>query len=219
MRSRFALLPTALLCVSLVACGGTSGTSSEPEAPLPGTLSSGTESTAKLPLVNGHLVGDDDMENDDTRPRGSLNGDDDDPVRLYGHRASATDRREVTTLIGRYYGLAVQEDGAAACSLLYSSLARNPSLTKTVPEDKFSARLGPKILPGERCAQAAVRQFKQNHRRLMADVSSLQVTAMRVSGKHGLAVLGFRGSPERWIPVVREGGEWKVGFLLDREMP
>jgi hypothetical protein len=41
---------------------------------------------------------------------------------------------------------------------------------------------------------------------------------VRVKGSRGLALLGFRATPERQIPLRRERGAWKVEALLDREL-
>lgn len=216
MKADSSLAPLALLglmwsCLSLTSCGGGASARSAPEAAMVFTE---TSSAPRPRLVHGHLVGDDDMENDD-----SPHGGDDVPIRAYGRSASAAAGRAVTSLVERYYSAAARGQLRAACAMLSARISRDPSVTRTVPEDRFSARLGPAIRRGETCTQATARQFEHNRRRLAGDVGSLQVVSVRVEGAHGVALLGFRRTLERWIPVVRERGSWRVDFLLDRELP
>jgi hypothetical protein len=210
-----ALSLIGLLCLCLSACGGAStGTGSQVPLSAATGGADATTASSNITSTHGHLKGDDDMENDDNHKN-----NDDYPVRDYGYPASAVDRRKVTRLVKRYYSMAAVGNGAVACSLIYSILAEDPSLTKTVPEDRYSARLGPSVSPGETCVQATSRQFKQNHQRLTSYIATLQVTGLRVHGRHGVALLGFGRTPERWITVARERGVWKIDSLLDRELP
>jgi hypothetical protein len=154
-----------------------------------------------------------------------LNGEDDPksnddlPITEYGRRASVVDKREITALLKRYYAIAAVGDGAAACSLIYSRLVEDPGFTRTVPEDRYSRTVSPRVWPGESCAQVASLLFRQRRKSLIAEVATLRVTSVRVHDGHGVALLGFRTTPRHWIPVVREGVAWKIHAFLGGELP
>jgi hypothetical protein len=40
-----------------------------------------------------------------------------------------------------------------------------------------------------------------------------------VQGDRGLAVLAFRTASERYIPLQREHGTWKIDAILDERLP
>lgn len=218
VKTSIIVMAFVLLGLGAGACGGSSGSAGLGSRSLANNDAIGgstVATTSNIRSVHGYIAGDDDMENDD-RPK----SDDDVPIRKYGHLAGAADERRVAALLERYYSIAATGNGAAACALIYPKLAKNPSHTRTIPDDRFSGRLGPPALPGESCARVASRQFEQNHRRLVTDTESLQVTGMRVDGPHAVALLAFRTTPERWMPVARdERGVWKIASVLDREMP
>ncbi len=139
------------------------------------------------------------------------------PIRNYsvlgfGHGASPGDRRTVTRLVKRYYAAAAAEDGATACSLIPSNLAR------AVPED-YGQAPGPRYLRGGKtCSAVMSRLFTYLHRRMASEAATLKVTRVRLKSKGGYAVLRFNAPPERELNVVREGGTWKVGSLLDSDL-
>jgi hypothetical protein len=212
MKSLLALLAIALLSVGTSACSSASRGMSSASQASSSRRGSAPVTTAATP-TGAYLRGDDDVDAD------NYSNSDDYRMRDYGHAANAVDRRAITALVERYYSKAVAEDGAAACSLIYSSLAKDPSLTKTVPEDYSSREPHPHGLPGQSCVRATSLLFSQHHEALTADFATLQVTGVRVNRVHGLALLGFRTTSERWIPVERDGGAWKIDSLLDRELP
>lgn len=54
---------------------------------------------------------------------------------------------------------------------------------------------------------------------MVSEAARIQVTAVRITGAHGLAVLSFGTPLERQMPVQRGHGTWKIAELLDRELP
>jgi hypothetical protein len=170
--------------------------------------------------AKSYRTGDNDVDDEhgeDPKLSGALT--DDYPLTLYGHAAGAVERRQIASVVQRYYAAAVAADGARACSLLYSRLARDPSLTRTVPEDRFSYPARVRVSPGESCARVLSRLFERNHQALLREAPTLQVTAVRVHGVHAVAVLGFKTAPEHWMAVIREGAVWKVHTLLGILLP
>lgn len=219
-KSLLVLPAIALLCTWVTACDGTgkrTGSASQVASGAAATgNATGTSASSTAP-TQGYLKGDSDV--DDEYGEDNPNHSDDPPLREYGHAASAVDRRAITALVRRYYATAAARNGVAACSLVYAGLTKDPGLTKTVPEDHYAPTLQIRVSRGERCAQVTSRLFEQNHQSLVAEATTLRVTGVRVRGRHAVAMLGFRTTSERWIPVTREGGAWRIGSLLARELP
>jgi hypothetical protein len=143
---------------------------------------------------------------------------DDHLVRDYGRAAGTLDRQAIVGLVRRYFAVALAGDGVVACSMLSSKLAKQADLAAAVPRDYVSPDVS--ALRGKPCSQFMSLLFGQAHEQLAyADVASLEVTVVRVQGDRGLAVLAFRTASERYIPLQREHGTWKIDAPLDGEIP
>jgi hypothetical protein len=191
MRPLLAPLAVVLLSTGAFACGGTNkNTGSTPSTTAPNGVS---------PVRN--LEDDNDGDNDNEL------------VRSFAPEASAADTRTVTALVKRYYAAAYADDGATACSLLYTPLAK-------VIANEYGHSPDTQALHGKTCAAVLSKLFKQEHRRLAAEVAIMKVSTVRVSGNNGLVMLYFSGTrPERYFAVEREGGIWKMDTLLDNRLP
>lgn len=153
-----------------------------------------------------------DRDGDSDNKSNSYYDGDDNNVRGFGHAASRAGRHAITALTKRYYAATAADDGANACSMMASALA------KAIPEDQGRPP-GPPYLRGKTCAVVMSKLFKQYHRQLAAYVATLDVDGVRISGGRGLAVLRFTTLPGRQIAVEREHGVWKIDALLDEELP
>lgn len=195
------LLAVALLLfVCLGACGEAGrDTHSGSQVTFNATTTATTSGTTVSNAVTRHDLGKSDNDGDGD------NGDDDD---RWGHAASEADREAVVALVKRYYGFAAAGDGGAGCALIYSLLAEE------IPE-LYGEPPGPPSLRGGTCAAVMSKVFKQKHRQLVADTASIDVIGVRAKRLRGLALLRFKGSPERDIPVHREHNAWKINALLD----
>ena len=158
------------------------------------------------------------MRDDDDVDEDASNQFDDHAIRDYGLAASAADTRMIAALVGRYYATVAAHDGAGACSVLLPSLAKRADLVEAVPEE-YARASGPSALRGKSCAALMSLVFERNRRQLAAESSTLIVLGVRVKGDHGLALLGFKAEPERYIPVQLEAGAWRIDALLDEEIP
>jgi hypothetical protein len=191
MRLLLALLIVALLTGGLSACAG---------------AGKGTGAGSKA--SGGGRANGDYRDNDDGRlpvdnDRISLSG--------YGHAATGAERSAIVALVKRYYAAAVAGDGARACTLLHSNIAR------AIPEDY--GRLGPPYLRGGRtCAGVLVLLFKHYRRQLSSEVPHMKLTGVRLEGEEGFALLRFGKTPERQIALLREGSAWKIQAMIDEAM-
>ncbi len=189
----------ALLCVGFDACGdaSTGVRSSSRKASKPAAIAATTGTVVSNPVAPSTAKPDNDGDGD--------NGSDDD---RWGSAASATDRRAVVRLVKHYYAVAAAGEGARGCALIYSLLAEE------IPE-LYGEPPGPPSLRGGTCSAVMYKVFRQKHRLLAADVATIDVIGVRVKRLRGLALLRFKGSPERDIPVHREHGAWRIDALLD----
>jgi hypothetical protein len=209
----------AVVLTAALAGSGVAGCSSAGAGRHGQIASARARGTASTRLVAGaaaggkYYVGDHD---DDDFKHSALDSDDF-QVRTYGHVARSVDKRRISAVLMRYLGAAGAGDGALACSLLTPRVAMS-DLSAAVT-DAYVPPPDPSSLHGKSCAEAASRIFEENNNELAAEIPTVRVTAVRVSGTHGLALLGFKATPERWIAVAREGGTWKVDGLLDSEIP
>jgi hypothetical protein len=225
------LAAIATLCLLIVGCGGSDrGGNSAAQS----SSAQGTTSPSANPEPSDSITGDydgdddhkgnsyDDADNDDMKPTdrdndsdnksGSYYDTDDNSVRDYGHAADAADRRTITTLVKHYFAAAASENGASACSMIVSIMAKAAS-------ENLGGSAGPVYARGNTCAVVLSKLFYHYHRQLAAHDAELKVTGVRVDHAKGIAVLGYETLPGRQLHVLREGNTWKVDAFLDLELP
>jgi hypothetical protein len=162
--------------------------------------------------ISDYLKYDGDRDNDDDRGyRGNKENDDKTLLAKYGHLADLPTTRSVTVMVKSYYAAAAADDGRKACILLDTSLT--VGLTQATSQSAQDNT-------GHACASSMAVFFTRQHQQLVADdVATMTVINVHVTGKVGLAVLGFRTMPEGEIILSREGHAWKINALLDSVMP
>jgi hypothetical protein len=229
MRSLFALLAVGLLSVGVAACGDASkSTVSTSRVTSSDTTVAGATPTGATATTRASFRGDED---DDDSPRTATPGDsskdndsdfdndyeqekgyrdrDDGSVVAYGHKANSTDKRAITALAKRYYRAAAAEDGATACTLIYSTFA------ESIPED-YGQGPGPPYARGKTCAVVMSKVFEHFHNQLSG---SFFVTGVRVNGHQGRVLLGSSTQPASFIRVKREHDVWKIYQLIGEPLP
>jgi hypothetical protein len=215
MRLPIVLLSTAALGLGLAACGGAgraTSTAHPSSTPTP-TNGNSVEPASVGSAPPGHYVKNDDDTDADDRPGGDSPSASDSTIMLdeYGHPASAAEKRAIAALLKSYYTAMAAGDGASACALLSNSIAT-----------ALSEEHHPSTHTGDRggCSATVSSIFAHEHKYLAEKgPATAIVTTVHVKGDIGLAVVGFRSSPEGAMPLAREGHAWKVGALFDSEMP
>jgi hypothetical protein len=221
MRRLLACLATVWLGVSICACGGagthsgssirvSSAAASDTTTGTTSSVSSSIHSTIDNDNDNAFTKADNDSDNDNGAPGDDKNNN---SVLYAFHAASPADERAITSLIKRYYAVALAGQGAKACSMIYSTLA------ESVPEDYGLSPPGPPYMRGTTCPVVLSLMFKHFHTELAAELPKLEVARVRLQGHRGLAVLHFGKVPQRQLQVAREGHVWKLASLLDSELP
>jgi hypothetical protein len=199
MHSRLTLPAVILLSMSLGAC---SATSKAPSSTADASKANTASTTVTAQMATG-------SPRAQANPQRDVDGDNENNDDDYnsGHAASTATTRAVRALVGRYYADAAAGNGAQACSLVYSIFAEE------IPEE-YGEPPGPPALRGSTCATVLSKLFKREHRRMAADLTQLEVAAVRVKAHHALVLLSFR-TKSREIRVHLEHGVWKIDELLD----
>lgn len=209
-RARPLLVSFVLLAMCLLACGSTRHERRSAPAGTQGAPGARVATTTGANAALARHGAATDRDNDDAERL--LSDDNNSAVAEFGHPASAADEHAVTALLRSYYATALAGNGVMACSMILSSLV------KAVPADY--GRYGPVYLRGGKTCPAVIsRLFAHEHRRLIGETPRLSVLALHVRGADGVVLLGFGRLPERQISVHREAGTWKLGDLLDGELP
>lgn len=212
-----ALLATALLGVSVGACGGARGTESRHDSTSGSTRAAATGSvrtrTAPGPKTPGRPVGDIHDGDDAYQAKSVHEQHDDISVVRFGHEGSTQDKLAILAALRAYYAAAARDDGAAACRLIVSGLA------EAVPKEFRKGSDAPATSP-EACAFGMSKFFARNTKRLKTDAAGLGVVGVRIDGDKAYALLKFQGNPEpRVFAVEREQGAWKMEEFVDGEYP
>lgn len=210
-----ALLATAAISALVSACGGSTqktGTTgiSPQDAAVTQASKEANPATYKYPQAPIETKKDADEDQDIGAPQDDVN-----PEQALGltRTANAKDTRAITTLIKRYYAVAVAENGVAGCAMLF------PTIAESVPEDFGLSPPGPPYARGTTCAGVLTLTFRHFHPQLALEVPHLTVARVLIRGRNAQAILHFGKLPERVIMVEREGPRWRIGALLDSQMP
>jgi hypothetical protein len=152
---------------------------------------------------------DADSDNDHRKENRGYLDSDDRGMTAYGHAANVAERSAISRLVERYYDAGAAEDGAAGCSMIYSSFAAS------VPED-WGQSPGPAYSRGKTCSVVMSKIFAHYHAQLS---SPIRVTAVRVEGDEGRALVGSPSTPAVAVFVRRERNEWKINQLIGEKLP
>jgi hypothetical protein len=161
-------------------------------------------------------IGDPDRDNSDDNDKDAgedykrddnnsyHDSDDTYAVSQFGNVSSPTVRREVTTLVDRYYHAIARNDSATACSLVL------PILATATPLD--AGKLGPSYLHGAKTCTQIMSLLSKHFR---AQLHPLPVvTGVRNQGANATAELGSRKMPAGWITAQLEHGKWRIAQLF-----
>jgi hypothetical protein len=189
--NRAALATIAPLCLAMSGCGGHASNGKSAPFVTPGR-------------VGDHARSDRDGDSDN-RTKGAYDIDDR-AIATYGHAAYRAQERSIVTLMARYYAAVAAGDGAAGCALMSNSLAG------ALAEESFQA--GQSTSGATRGCAVAFSSALRTARRL-GQRTGVRVAGVRMSADRGFALLRLPSAEMRDIPIVREGGKWKVGALID----
>lgn len=214
-RPLLALQIIVLLSVGLTACGS-SGTSTNtgPNTSSASRTTAAPDSPSSAAQEQEYLEESAQPDSDHDNDASVTDDDKNNNTELhYGHAASAAERRAVAAVVKHYFTAAAADDGTAACKLLAQQIV------ESVVEDYGHGSDGPSYLQsGTTCPAVLTLMFKHFKSRLRTMTPHLKVVAVRLVKQQGFAIMHVGPSLERRIIMRREGHNWKVLELLDRQM-
>jgi hypothetical protein len=151
---------------------------------------------------------DTDFDNDTMEKTGFYDKDDSAMVD-WGQEAGPIDARAVETLVKRYHAAAAAASGAKSCALLSALSA------EAIPED-YGRGAGPSYSRGTTCSVVLSKLFKHLHRQF---ISPIIIADVRVQGNRARVMIASTVAPAASLPLIREGGVWKVDGLLWETLP
>jgi hypothetical protein len=218
MKFLLTLILVVPLGASFTACGASEtkeSTGHRASGAIDETSSAVQTEMAGVPARRGrYFRGDADVD-DRERPHPDF---DERAMREYGHKLDGDELSAVRSLVKRYYMAAAGGDGVTACKLIYSRFRTEAGLAHAVPPDYAPAH-GWSVMRGKKCVEVASLLLTLDNSQLVGEAPSVHVTDVRAKGSHGIALLAFRSTPERWISLERESRGWKLGAFLDSEIP
>lgn len=197
--------PLALLAAVLLAgCGGGSGSSSSgPNASVSVTApasasATSTESPSPPPAVS-HKVAQAQPQFGPASAVPHVKGGDN-SIQDFGQEASQADRAAAARSLTAYLTAISRGDAKTACALLASSA------TQQVQQSGSSAA-------GTGCPALVGRIAASMPAQLKGQLRGARVLSVRVSGDHGFIIFDGVGPKVSNMPLVKEGGQWKVAAV------
>jgi hypothetical protein len=149
-----------------------------------------------------------DYKRDDN---GDYHDSDDSTVVAFGHPATASDVRAITSIAKRYYSVIAAKDGSTACLMIPPNLARN------VPRDYGQGSAGPLYLRRAKSCPEVMRLLFVHSRSTRG--SPFTSTGVRIRGNHAYVLLGSRTGPASYIQLERVDGAWMILGLVGVALP
>lgn len=128
-------------------------------------------------------------------------------ISTFGHAATGAEKRAITALVRAYYAAAAADDGAKACSMIYSIFE------EAIPED-YGQPPGPPELRGTTCAVVLSKLFRHVPGQPPSVLAKTEVTGVRLRGRVGYAQLRSSAMPAGEIGLEREHSSWKLSSLI-----
>jgi len=221
-----AIALAALFALGLAACGGSSDSSSTQSI---ATGSSQGATTAPSGQSDDNQGGNEKQSGDDKGSSGSGNessGDDnpsssdersaefrtpggDNSIQNYGSEASSSELGEVEDTVTSYLDARAKGEWEKSCQGL-AKMAKAPieQLGEKSPQ-----------LKGKSCGAIIALLSSQVPASARKSPLVEGIASVRFQGDRGFALFHGPGGARFFIPVVKEGGEWKVGALVASEFP
>jgi hypothetical protein len=122
----------------------------------------------------------------------------------FGSPASASEQAAVTSTVKAYYAAVAADQGTTACSLLAARV--QAAIVRSLGRSA--------LLRGKGCPVILKLLFHHQAGQAGAISPAVTVTALRVSGDRGYALISTKAKPKGDIRVEREHGAWKVAALI-----
>jgi len=196
-----------LLMLLVVSCGGSSstgatGSSSSTTEPSTASSESKEASTEEASTEEGSTEEANTEEGKKEEGKKSKTS-----VATFGSDAAASEEEDAAAILAVSFRARANHDWAGQCATLAKNLAKEY-------EERASF-----YKVGKSCAQVLGKEAEGAPAKVLADRFTGSLTAMRVKGNRGYAI--FRGTDGKTysMPMVLEGGSWKVGSVVETPLP
>jgi hypothetical protein len=126
----------------------------------------------------------------------------------YGRAAGHADARAIASTVTRYYAAARLGEASLACSLMARGLAAAVARDYAQPRGSRQPLGG----NGNTCAAGMGFVMREYRQQLSAPIT---VTAVRVKGRHALALIGSPKLRAAYLTLYREAiGDWRVHMVF-----
>jgi hypothetical protein len=133
----------------------------------------------------------------------------DNSVQNFGEEADAAEAEAASATLASYMRARAEDDWAKQCATL-AQLTIEPlqQLASRSPQ-----------LKGKDCAAILTALIASTPRSTRVDTMTDGIASLRVEGDRGFALYHGAEGVDYFVPMVKEGGEWKVGALAPTEFP
>lgn len=206
-----ALLP---ICLGLAACGGSSGAASNATTSLSVARGSvGTAPTAKpTPGRGGGATANPHNHQPKLRTGASafIQSGADNSIPEYGSEGSATQKAQATAALGAYLSARQAQEWGRACSLMGATVRRQLAVLAAASGGKTA---------NANCVHSYRILSKYGSKGERADLLIGSLAAFRVKAEKGFALFYGPHRQQFMMPMVREGGRWKVSQSISIAYP
>jgi hypothetical protein len=190
----------ALLAATVAACGGGGSTASS-------TASTSARGTATTPATSPSGSGSSSPSREASASFRTTGGDN--SIQNFGTEAGAAEVEAATAVLEGYLRARAKDEWATECSYLAKmAVAPLEQLASGAPQLKSSG-CGEILAALEGRAPASTR----------ANTLTGPIASLRVEGDRGFALYHGAHGVDYFVPMIREGGKWKVGSLVPDEFP
>ncbi|MGC1165181.1 MAG: hypothetical protein WA862_03655 [Solirubrobacterales bacterium] len=193
-----ALALTALLAAGLAACGGDADDSSatgtaatKQEAPSSGSADAAPEDDSAAGSTSFRTPGGDNS------------------IQNFGEEADAAEVDAAGAALAGYLRARSEDDWAGQCAYLAAATV--------APLEELAMR-SPQI-KGKGCAAVLPALTAGAPKSTRANTMTAGIASLRFEGDRGFALYHGTRGVDYFVPMTREGGEWKVGALAPTEFP
>jgi hypothetical protein len=199
----------ALMATGLAACGGGDGDDSISSSnPAPAQEKTATAPQRSTPEDSAKQGSGKDSSTDEGSASFRTQGGDN-SIQDYGGEADRAEIDAATAVLRSYLDARASADFAKQCVYLAKGTV--------APLEEFAKRSSQ--LKGKGCAEILSALVSNASTAALTNTLTGDLASLRIEGKRGFALYHGDEDVDYFVPMVKEGGEWKVAALSPSEFP
>jgi hypothetical protein len=133
----------------------------------------------------------------------------DNTIQEFGEEGSAAERRAASTVVVAFVRARAAGDWETVCAhMSATTLQPVEKMAQSIPQYK-----------GKGCAEILVLLTGEAPESFRASSIKGGIDSLRVKGDRAFALYRGTDGENYWVPLIKEGGQWKVGLLAPRTLP